>query len=87
MKRYQLYLNPHSVGVLDEASELSIFSRSEIIRQAIDAVSARFGNLLAAFIPPRSRDYSVWDEVIGSIDVKGEKTVRLSENVDEIYAR
>lgn len=87
MKRYQVYLDPHSVGILDEAAEISSFSRSQIIREAIDAVSARFSNLLAAFKPPKARDYKWLDDMVGSIKIKGKKTIRISENIDEIYYR
>jgi len=87
MKRYQVYLDPHSVGILDEAVEGSIFSRSQFLRELVDAASTRCRNLLAVFKPPRVRDYSVWDKMIGSIKVKGRKSINLSENVDEIYYR
>ena len=85
MRRYQVYLDPHSVNILDEAAEMSPFSRSQLIREAIDAVSARFSNLLAAFKPPKFRDYKWLDRMVGSIKIKGKKTVRISENIDEIY--
>lgn len=88
MRRYQVYLDPHSVGIIDEAAEISSFSRSQIIREAIDAVSARFSNLLAAFKPPKKVDYSWWDAIEGSITVGDKnKTVHISENIDEIYYR
>lgn len=87
MRRYQVYLDPHSVGILDEAAEISSFSRSQIIREAIEAVSARFGNILAAFKPPKARDYKWLNDMVGAIKIKGEKNVRISENIDEIYYR
>ena len=88
MKRYQVYLHPRSVGILDEVAEISPFNRSELIREAIDAVANRFGNLLAVFKPLKKTDYSWWDEMAGSITVGDKnKTVHISENVDEIYYR
>lgn len=88
MKRYQIYLNPHSVGILDETASISDFSRSQLIREAIDAVASRFGNLLAVFKPLKKTGYSWWDEMAGSITVGDKnKTVHISENVDEIYYR
>ena len=87
MRRYQVYLDPHSVGILDEAAEISSFSRSQIIREAVDAVSARFSNLLAAFKPVKAREYTWLDRMVGSVKIKDKKTVNISENVDKIYYR
>lgn len=42
--------------------------------------------LQAKFLRNRM-ERSIWDEMIGSIKIKGKKTVRISENVDEIYYR
>ena len=39
MKRYQLYLNQHSVSVVDAASEIVEMSRSKIIQNVIDRIS------------------------------------------------
>jgi hypothetical protein len=84
MKRYQVYLNPQSVAVLDEISGLADFTRSELIREAVDAAAGRIGNLLALInIPPQN--YTELDKIVGAIDVKEEKGKKLSENVDEIY--
>lgn len=87
MKRYQVYLNPQSVRVLDEAEEVFQLSRSRLLREAAEAAANRIGNLLAVFKKPRSADYSWLDKMIGSIKVKGIKQVHISENVDEIYYR
>jgi len=47
MKRYQIYLDPRSVGIFDEASEISDFTRSRLIKEAIDGAASRIGNILA----------------------------------------
>lgn len=87
LKRYQVYLNPHSVGILDEVAELIPLNRSQMIREAIEVITSRLGNWLASIKALETDDYSVWDEMIGSVKVKGKKIVNLSENVDEIYYR
>ena len=87
MKRYQVYLNPHSVSILDQAGDIVPRARSQLLREAADAAANRIGNLLAMFKPAKSKDYSWLDKMIGSIKVKGRKTVNISENVDEIYYR
>lgn len=69
-------------------AEISPFNRSQLIRESIDAVASRFGNILAVFKPPKKIDYSWLDEMEGSITIGNKnKTVRISENVDEIYYR
>lgn len=57
MKRYQVYLNPQSVSVLDELSKVSDLTRSQLIREAVEGAAARVGNLLALFKAPNSADY------------------------------
>lgn len=85
LKRYQVYLDPHSINTLDEVSEIVPLTRSRLLREAISAAASRVGNLLAIYKPPKKNDYSWLDGLIGSITIKGKKTVNLSENVDEIY--
>lgn len=87
MKRYQLYLNPQSVNILDELTQVSQVTRSELIRAAIDGAASQVGNLLAIIKPPISRDYSWLDKLIGSVVIKTRKKVKISEDVDEIYYR
>lgn len=88
MKRYQVYLHPHSVRVLDEVATVAGFSRSRLIQEAVDAVVQRFSNILATLKPSKKVDYSWWDEMVGSITVgDGKKTVNISENIDELYYR
>lgn len=87
MKRYQLYLNPQSVHILDEITQVTQVSRSELIRAAIDGAATQVGNLLAVIKPPVSRDFSWLDTLVGSVVKKSRKKVKISENVDEIYYR
>lgn len=88
MRRYQVYLNPHSVNILDEVTEISEFSRSQLIRELVDAVATRFASLLAVVKSPKKIDYSWWDDMEGAITIGDKKkTVNISENVDEIYYR
>lgn len=86
MKRYQVYLNPQSVNTIDESTELIGLTRSRIIREAVDAAASRIGNFLA-LVKPRTNNYDWLDKMIGAINIKNKKTVKLSENVDEIYYR
>jgi len=83
-KRYQIYLNSHDVSIVDEISEVSPFSRSQIIREMIAGGASRLANLLSTILPPPN-NYSELDKLDGIFTVPGKKKVNLSENVDDIY--
>ncbi|TSC85298.1 MAG: hypothetical protein G01um101416_964 [Microgenomates group bacterium Gr01-1014_16] len=83
--RYQVYLDPRSVGILDEASGLLPVTRSQIMREAIDAAAGRVGNLLAMFKPVNSNNYSWMDKMVGSISSGRKFKKSASERVDDIY--
>ena len=84
-KRYQVYLDPRSVSVLDEMSQAASINRSQIIREVSDAAANRIGNLLAAIKPQKSGNYSWMQEMVGSITLKNKKIINVSERVDDIY--
>lgn len=84
VKRYQVYLNPHSVSIIDEIEKNTEISRSKIIRDGID----RYANSLAKVfktskIPPTKK--TVLDSLAGSISIKGKKRTNFASRVDEIY--
>lgn len=85
IKRYQVYLDSRSVRALDEASDIIPMSRSLIIREMVDAGASRVGNLLAAFKPMSSDDYSWLDKMVGTLSSKGKFKTRATERVDDIY--
>lgn len=80
-----MYLDPRSVGILDEASGLLPVTRSRIIQEAIDAAAGRVGNLLAMFKPVRSNDYTWIEKMIGTLRYKGKRKVNMTSRVDDIY--
>lgn len=83
MKRYQVYLNPNSVAVLDNFEEISNISRSSVIRQIIDKVSEQ---LIRVAMPRKStKKYSVLEQMAGFVDLKTNKKTNFAQNVDEIY--
>lgn len=83
MKRYQVYLNPHSVSVLDEFKEQSNISRSQLIRLTIDQMANNLAKIFAAAKTPPGNKY-ILDSLVGAIKVKGRKT-NFAQNIDEIY--
>ena len=83
--RYQVYLDPRSVGILDEASDIIPVSRSLMIREMVDAGASRMVNLLASFKTVSSDDYSWLDKMVGSISSKRKFKTSASDRVDDIY--
>lgn len=85
MKRYQVYLNPHSVSMLDGFEEISSLSRSKIIRDLIDRAATYLVDVFAPSKKAQKRKY--FDKLCGFIDLKINKKTHFAENVDEIYER
>lgn len=48
MNRYQIYLDPEDVNILDELARLTSFSRSQIIRDVINKMARQYEKLLEA---------------------------------------
>lgn len=46
MNRYQIYLNPKSVEILDNIAQKVNLTRSEIIRDVIDLMANKYAQLL-----------------------------------------
>ena len=47
MKRYQVYLNSHSVSILDDFEGISNISRSKLIRRVVDNVAEELIKIFA----------------------------------------
>jgi len=83
MKRYQLYLNPQSVGLIDLFQNETDISRSKIIRLTVDALAENFAKLLVD--KKKIAIQGPLDQIVGIIKPRGRKTTNLAEKVDEIY--
>lgn len=84
MKRYQVYLSPHSVSVLDEFGEDVSIARSKIIRLAIEYVARNLTKIFIATKTPSKNKY-ILDSLVGAIKLKGKKKTNFAHNIDEIY--
>jgi len=85
MKRYQMYLEPTAVKIVDTIAEAHKVSRSDIIRDVLEQLSIRYLQTMPITPPSGSENIikpDPWDNVIGALknDCKG-----ISLNVDEIY--
>lgn len=83
-KRYQVYLNPNSVSILDEYGEHTNISRSQLIQMAIDQVAQNLRKVFVSTQTPVKNNY-ILDSLIGAIKFEGNKTTNFAENIDEIY--
>lgn len=88
MQRYQLYLNPKTVSIIDEFESLSNIARSKQIR----AVLERYVDLVAKTVlapnrPNPKKMYASLDKLVGII--KGDPSVKTHFALDDdsIYLR
>lgn len=83
MNRYQIYLDPKSINVLDELAKLTNFSRSQIVRDVIDKMANEYRKLLAASEARRMKN----DPLLKMAGfAKGGKP-GISRNVNQIYLK
>ena len=84
MKRYQVYLNPHSVSILDDFENYTNISRSKLIREAIDRLAQNLTRVLVAKneLP---QEKLILDSLIGFINIKGQKQTNYALRDDSVY--
>lgn len=83
MNRYQIYLDPKDVNILDELARLTSFSRSQIIRDVINKMAGEYEKLLEANIK-RSLKNNPLLKMAGF--AKGGKP-GISRNANQIYLK
>ena len=83
MNRYQIYLDPKDVNILDELARLTRFSRSQIIRDVINKMARQYEKLLEANTKRRLKDNPLL-KMAGF--AKGPKR-DISTNIDDIYLK
>lgn len=83
MKRYQVYLNPESVEVLDGVEKETRISRSKIIREAVERLAENINATLAE--RKRKSKKFLLDDLAGFIDLKTDKETNFAQSVDDIY--
>lgn len=83
MNRYQIYLNPKSVNILDELSAATNISRSKIIRDVIDKMAKAYEKILEKSSKKALKNNSLLK--MAGMAKGGLKNI--SENVDEIYLK
>ncbi|MDO8638742.1 MAG: hypothetical protein Q7R43_04140 [Candidatus Daviesbacteria bacterium] len=84
MKRYQVYLNPYSVSIIDDLGTQTDISRSKLIQGVID----RFADQIAKVFSKRENqpsNYHHFDKLVGAIHLKTKKTTNFAQDIDEIY--
>ena len=85
MKRYQLYLNPHSVSVLDETAKTIEMSMTRLIQRIADRLAEEISDIVVVKKTSREKQYAVLDKYAGFIDIGSEGKQNYSQTVDEIY--
>lgn len=81
LTRVQVYLNPDNLSLVDELSRELNVSRSQIMRDALDAVATRYVKAKELIKPKKSRK----NALLAMIGIEKSKTGTVGLNVDEIY--
>lgn len=84
MKRYQVYLDQHSVSILDDFGKHTDISRSKLLQIITDQIAQ---NLAKVFIATKTgpQDVYILDSLVGAIKLPGDKKTNFAQNIDEIY--
>lgn len=83
MQRYQIYLDPASVGVTDNLARALDISRSQIIREAIERIMREYRKILFARTAVSLKSHPL----LKMAGFAKSPTNNVSLNVDEIYSR
>lgn len=86
MKRYQVYLNPHSVSILDDFGKHIDISRSKVLQIATDRIAQTLAKVFVATKTAPSDTY-ILDSLVGAIKLPGNKKTDFAHHIDEIYLR
>lgn len=84
MKRYQVYLNPHSVSILDDLGEQTDISRSKLIQGAIDRFADQVAKIFSKTVD-QPFNYTHFDKLVGAIQLKTKSPTNFALDSDEIY--
>jgi len=84
MKRYQVYLNPHSVSILDDLVTRTDISRSKLIQGVIDRFADQVAKIFSR-TENQPSNYTHFDKLVGAIRLKTKKPTNFAMDVDEIY--
>ena len=83
MNRYQIYLNPNSVDILDRLAKLTDLSRSQIIRDIIDRMAKVYEKLLEAHHKKRMKN----NPLLKMAGFAKGPSRDISTNVNDIYLK
>ena len=84
MKRYQVYLNPHSISILDEMEKHTNISRSKIIRETVDSLAFNLSRILAAKNVEPAQKLTL-DSLVGAVVIRGKKQTNFATRSDRYY--
>jgi len=84
MKRYQVYLNPYSISVLDDLEEAIDISRSKQLRLVVDRVAEVLGSILRAKEASQTKEEFLLDDLAGFVDLKTDKKIDFTKDIDDV---
>lgn len=86
MKRYQIYLNPNSISVLDDFQKYARISRSKLIQEAIDRLAQNLSHIFVINnVKPKASFFL--DSLVGSINKKNGNQTNYALQGDHMYLK
>lgn len=83
MNRYQIYLEPESVEILDDLAKQMKISRSQIIRDVIDKMAKEYEKLLVKTEAAKMKD----NPLLKMAGFAKGPSKDISHNVNDIYLK
>lgn len=84
MKRYQVYLNPYSISILDDLRKQTDISRSKLIQGVVDRFAGQVAKIFSKTAELPS-SYTHFDKLVGAIHLKTKSPTNFAFDSDEIY--
>lgn len=87
MKRYQIYLKPTSLAIIEDFRKFTPFTKSKIVREGIERIATGLVDYISQIITPeKTPSYFYLNKLKGFI--KDRKKTNYAQSVDEIvYAQ
>ena len=84
MRRYQIYLDPNSVSILDDFGKVTNISRSKIVSEAIDRLADNIIKIFTVNKIASNKKYN-FDKLIGIVNLKGKGQTNYAQKSDLDY--
>ena len=86
MNRYQIYLDPHTVRILDDFQKVGDVSRSRLIRGAVESLARNLSQLVSRE-NEQVHYMATFDKLVGHVSKTIGKSTTIARKSDREYLR